>query len=267
MSSFTSPCRRSTLARSMRWMRRIFWSVLGITLVLGLFALVENEERPSGAALRPGAEADALARAIQARVGTERWSQVGAIRFAYAGRHVILWDRARGLARVEFGHKKALFRVADGTGIAYEGAAEVHEAEASARILAEGRRWFVNDTFWLDPFTSFFDAGVVRALFTDAGGRTGLFVSYASGGETPGDAYVWFVGEDGLPNAWKMWVSVLPVGGLRVTWERWLELPGGARVATHHRLGIGFGIDDLHAGRTLAEVQPGPDPFAALVPQ
>ena len=48
---------------------------------------------------------------------------------------------------------------------------------------------------------------------------------------TPGDAYLWEVGADGLPVAWRMWVQVLPIEGLRVTREDWVTLATGARVA------------------------------------
>jgi hypothetical protein len=201
-----------------------------------------------------------------AAVRTDRWGEVGAIKFDYSGRHQILWDKIRGYARVDFGGKRAMYSVNDQSlARAYEKGADVTDARKKAEIIEEGHRWFINDTFWLNPLVSLFDPGVTRSIAEDEDGNRGLLISYSSGGVTPGDAYLWFTGPDAVPTAWKMWVSLVPIGGLHVTWEKWQELPGGAKVSTFHKGGVlEFGIDDLKAGKTLAEVESGPDPFGAL---
>ena len=63
-----------------------------------------------------------------------------------------------------------------------------------------------------------------------------------------------------------MWTSNLPKGGIRATWESWTEMATGARIATVHNLPLGkVEIGNLAGGATLDEIEPGPDPFAALL--
>jgi hypothetical protein len=251
----------------MKWLKRILIGVVVIIAALVVFLFIKHEKRPELG--QTGPEADALARKVQAAVGTEKWSEVGALYFDYGGRHQILWDRARGLARVDFGKKRALFRIDNKSGLAFVDGKEVTDAKKREDIITEGYRWYINDTFWLNPFASLFDQNVTRSITVDEDGNKGLLVSYGptSGGVTPGDAYLWFAGEDGLPAKWKMWVSVIPVGGLVASWEEWKELPGGAKVSTMHRSALlDFGVEELRGGRTISEVSPGEDPFAALQP-
>ncbi|MFT7519663.1 MAG: hypothetical protein ACI9MC_001805, partial [Kiritimatiellia bacterium] len=123
-----------------------------------------------------------------------------------------------------------------------------------------------NDSFWLNPVVKAFDNGTSRGTVALEDGRTGLMVSYDSGGVTPGDSYLWILADDGTPESWKMWVSVLPVGGLQATWEGWQTLPTGARIATHHIgvFGVVTAIRDVRGAATLAEIE-SDDPFARLV--
>ena len=93
-----------------------------------------------------------------------------------------------------------------------------------------------------------------------------LLVSFGSGGRTPGDAYLWTVGADGRPTAWRMWVSILPIGGLKVSWAGWTRLSTGAWVATEHALGpIDLCLTQVEGAASLAALLGDqPDPFAPL---
>ena len=90
--------------------------------------------------------------------------------------------------------------------------------------------------------------------------------AWLTGGVTPGDAYVWTQGADGMPSTLQMWVSIIPVGGVAATWEEWMTLPTGAKVATKHMfMTREMRMTEVGGAATLAELEPGPDPFAALM--
>jgi hypothetical protein len=248
----------------MRLLRRLL-KLLGVLVLLLVAAVlilmvIVRRPRPHDA---PGPAADDAARAVERAVRRDDWERTGAVRWRFAGgRHRLLWDRRRGLVRVEWGEQLALVELRTVTGAVFRAGQPVRDEKAIQRAYAI----FCNDMFWLNPLVKLFDDGVTRSLIDTDEGKA-LLVSYSSGGVTPGDAYLWILGPDGLPKAWRMWVSVLPgFGGARITWEGWQELATGARVSTVHRaLGLPFTIDDVAGAETLEALEPGPDPFASLV--
>lgn len=233
-------------------------SVLGVALVM--YSM--SEDRPVG---QPGPEADALARSMEAAVNKEAWDQTGAVRWSFFERHHYVWDRKNDLVELKWGDSRALFRTADQTGRVWKNGVEQNEADTAEAIRVAYAYW-INDSFWLNPVVKFFDPGVERSLVDlDEGGK-GLLISYTSGGVTPGDAYLWIPGEDGLPKAWRMWVQIIPIGGVETTWQGWVDLSTGAKVATQHE---GAGqlmtfIKDVAGGETLESIGVAPDLFAPL---
>ena len=215
-------------------MMRAF-TILAAILILGLAALVAvgyslNDPRPEG---EPGAEADALARTMEAAVHKEDWDRTGAVRWSFFEQHHYIWDRKRGLVELKWGDSRALFRTADHTGRAWSHGTEQTGADADEALRAAYEYW-INDSFWLNPAVKFFDPGVERSLVKLDDGRDALLISYTSGGVTPGDAYLWIPGPDGMPASWRMWVQIIPIGGIETSWDGWVELSTGAKVSTQH---------------------------------
>ena len=268
MSESTPPT-SAPVAPARSWGRRC--CLLGVALLgLGLLAALvgvalEAESPPAGEA---GAAAEGLADRIEAAVNLPAWRRTQALRWTFVGVNRHLWDRRRGLARVEKGQRKVLLVLsgAGATGRAWEGERELGGEELSAARAWAWSAW-CNDSFWLNPLAKMRDPGTERlACGTSPEGLEQLLVSYASGGVTPGDRYLWQVDGEGLPANWKMWVSILPVGGVDATWEGWLTLGTGAKVAREHRLlgGLRLELSEIAGAETLAELEPGPDPFGAL---
>ena len=58
---------------------------------------------------------------------------------------------------------------------------------------------------------------------------------------------------------------VLPIPGLEASWEGWITLPTGARVATRHRVaGFTLSFTDIAAAESLEALVGPQDPFQAL---
>lgn len=213
-----------------------------------------------------GPEADAFARQIQATVRADDFAKIGAVRFTFKGSshvHTILWDRNRNLARVTWKDMKALVRMDKAAGRAWRGDRALDGDEAK-RVLESAWKIFINDAFWLNPLPKLFDDGTTRKKVT-VDGKPALLVQYASGGATPGDAYLWLVDDKNRPRAWRLWVSVVKLPGLELSWENWTTIRGGAAIAQDHKvLGLTqVRIYDLTAAAKLDELET-PDPFAAM---
>ncbi|MCK6548274.1 hypothetical protein L6R52_20675 [Myxococcota bacterium] len=238
-----------------------------VVVALVAVVLVASRSVPEGRV--GGAPADALARSIERAIDLDAWKRTGAVTWVFGARNTHLWDRTRNVARVRFGEHEVFVNLSTRTGIAKKSGAVVAGAEGEALVAKAYAAW-VNDAFWLNPLAKLFDDGVTREKI-DApdgiAGETGLLVTYGAGGLTPGDRYLWILpAGSALPDRWRMWVSVLPIRGLAVTWDGWVTLSTGAKVSTRHVLGpVTLEVTDVKGAATLAELTgSADDPFAPL---
>ncbi len=236
------------------WLVELFVAIC--LLGLALF-WVYDKPLPEGS---DEAGADELARRMMAAIDDSAWQRTGAVTWTFRGAHQHLWDRQRNLARVRWDDYEVLLDLASKEGIARNGGQPVG-VDALEPLLAKAWALWCNDAFWLNPISKLFDHGTRRQL---SGSK--LLVTYTEGGVTPGDSYLWTVGDDGLPTAWQMWTSIIPLGGIKTSWEDWITLETGAKISTRHHTFVGdLDLGNIHGGTTLADLEPGPDPFAELV--
>lgn len=240
-------------------MRRVRW-IGGVAAVLVALIVAAGaalaSPRPEGVV---GPEAEALADRVEAAIDAEAWARTGAVRFAVLG-DTWLWDRERGLVWTEDRKGVVITEAWRPMGRAFRDGVEVGGDWKDRRVEGAYTR-FVNGAFWAFGANKIRDEGTTRAFVAP----DGLQVTYGSGGVTPGDAYLWTIGPDGLPTHLSIWARVLPIPGLRARWTGWVTLPTGARVATSRRLGpFGFSVTDLDAAEHLAQLVPGEDPFAPM---
>ncbi|MEZ4270768.1 MAG: hypothetical protein R3C68_04850 [Myxococcota bacterium] len=253
------------------WMQVRRFVQFPIAILLGGFLLgaAPNDKGKDSLPLpkgESGPQADALANRLMQATHQSAWENTKAVRWSFAGRRHHLWDRQRQLIRVRWDGNEVLRYLypaaGQSPGRAFRDGQEV-QGEAYLQLMDKAYALWVNDAFWLNPFEKLFDPGVSRSV-VDSNQPPQLLMTFTSGGLTPGDSYLWEGISEGLPTAWRMWVSIIPEGGVRATWENWQKLSTGAMVSTRHREGERiFELGDVVGTATLEELE-SPDPFRLL---
>jgi hypothetical protein len=244
--------------RGMKRVLNIFlYSVSFIIVVAIASVVVLNKPLPYG---EEGAKAEMLADSLMAAVNIPAWESLRYVRFSFRGEHHYVWDRWYNLAEIRFDDTRVLLNLntLEGKAWRYEDSLEGSEKRD---VLQRAWEFWCNDSFWLNPIAKLRDDGTVRKYVRMDDDRDGLLVTYTAGGVTPGDSYLWMLGEGGLPYECRMWVSALPIKGLSFTWEDWVNLEG-AMVATQHKLGpVNVIIDEALSGDHHSDIGLEYDPF------
>ena len=214
-----------------RVLRYLLFLIMGILAALLLSWWLFNEELPQAPST---AAADELAREMMRSVNHDAWDNIAIIQWTFKDMHTFQWDKKNHLCVVKWNDTEVKLDINAKSGRVYKGGNLLREAEAQ-QIIDQAWDYFNNDSFWLNAVVKAFDPGTSRSIVQLKDGRQGLKVHYSSGGTTPGDSYVWILDENNRPVAWKMWVKILPIGGLEFSWDNWITLPGGAQIATLHQ--------------------------------
>jgi hypothetical protein len=240
-------------------------AILGAVLLFAILAVAFiNESRPEG---QSGPGADQWATKMLAATNAAAWHQTGAVEWTFMGKNEHLWDRVNHQIQVKWGSYRVIRDLYSSRGRGWKDDRELSGADL-AWALDKAYAHFVNDSFWLNPIPKLFDQGVSRGLVDlskDDPGKQGLLMTFVSGGQTPGDAYLWHLDSDGLPSSWQMWVSILPLGGVSAHWSDWKTLSTGAMIARSHTLGpINISIDDVRGASGILQLTDGKNPLADL---
>ena len=76
---------------------------------------------------------------------------------------------------------------------------------------------------------------------------------------------MWILDEEGLPKAWRLWVSIVPVKGVKFTWENWITTETGVKVSTLHKSSLmNLELDQVHTAYNIIDLFEH-DPFDELV--
>lgn len=238
---------------------------LGLLLVSGvalaILVVIKAEPLPEGQA---GPEADLLTERIEQAVGLAAWQKSAAVAFTFASnRH--FWDRRRKLVEVRWRES------GDDLTVQYDSVTGRHVTLRNENPLPAGsksREFYLaahkkhtNDAFWLNPFSMMRAPGSQRRFIGDRA----LLVTYSSGGVTPGDSYLYITDRNYRPIAIKMWVSIIPLKGLRFSVDGWQSFGDGAWLGLkHHSEFFDIDLKDvvLHPSYPNAEQ---PDRFKPLL--
>ena len=232
-----------------------------LILIIAIAFLIMHESMPVG---QSGEAAEKLAHRMMQAVNKEAWDTTAVVQWTFAGRHHFLWDRKRHLTQVKWDDVEVLLDINEVAGKAYKNGQEL-SGEAAQKLITQAWHYFNNDSFWLNAPTKVFDPWTRRSKVELEDGKQGLLITYESGGSTPGDSYLWILNDRGQPLSWKMWVSIIPIGGVETTWENWKILSTGAHIATLHKSKIfDLELTNIKGAVDLESFGLQEDPFAEI---
>ncbi|MGC1515789.1 MAG: hypothetical protein WA810_09465 [Maribacter sp.] len=221
-------------------MIRKIMKFLGFLILVGIVAFgvlyyIYNEPLPAG---ESGPEADALAYRMLDALGSEQYQNTKHIAWSFRDEsHRYLWNRTKEKVSVSWDEYEVMLDlITPDSSIAFKDGERLSYDE-TLPLIETAQSYFNNDSFWLVAPYKVFDKGTERYLVTQNDGSEALLVTYTQGGDTPGDSYLWIIEPSGIPKSFKMWVNIIPIGGLEATWEGWKKTESGALLPTSHSFG------------------------------
>ena len=209
--------------------------VLALALIVGLSCVfvIYNEKLPEG---NQSAEADALAHKMLKAVKHEAYTSTRYLEWTFAGQHHFKWDKQLQLVDVTWGENIVQLNIQRPEESTVMVNNSIVEDASKSQFVEKAIAYFNNDSFWLVAPHKIFDPGTERRIIQQENGEEALLVTYTSGGNTPGDSYLWLLDQSGLPRAFKLWVSIIPLGGIEATWEAWETTESGTLLPGQHNM-------------------------------
>ncbi|MEM7109416.1 MAG: hypothetical protein AAF519_14415 [Bacteroidota bacterium] len=242
-------------------MKKLLYTIfaLPILILAAYFAL--NERLPYG---ETGPEAEALANKMLNAVNIQGWDSIAVLQWTFRDAHHFLWDKRRNLVQVQWENKRVLLDPSSKDGLAWVDGRPIESQESKRELIRTAWSHFANDSFWFSAPFKVRDPGTERRLVKSKNNNA-LLVTYSQGGVTPGDSYLWILDKNGLPESWKMWVTILPIGGLQFTWEDWKKYEYNTMISTKHLGVVDVHITQLKTANHVEQLANGQDPFLEWV--
>jgi len=215
---------------------KILVAILVLVLIsAGILYALYNEPLPEGVASK---EADALATKMLTALNHEAYKETRFLEWSFAnGKHHYKWDKVSDTVLVSWRDYRVGLNLRDRTKSKVLKGNMVVAASEKKELIKKATTFFNNDSFWLVAPYKIFDDGTQRSIVALENGSKGLMVTYTSGGDTPGDSYLWELQPNGFPISFKMWVKIIPIGGLEASWDAWQVTESGAFLPVAHQLG------------------------------
>ncbi|MBT8278167.1 MAG: hypothetical protein KJO41_04135 [Bacteroidia bacterium] len=207
--------------------------VILATSFFGYLYIKYNDDLPIG---EQGVAADTLAHNMLEALNYEAYQNTNYLEWTFRNTNHYKWDKNKGKCEVIWKDFKVIldFNASDNNR-AFVHNFEVQDEQAN-ELIDKAVRYFNNDSFWLIAPYKVFDKGTSRQLIRLEDGKTGLLVTYSQGGSTPGDSYLWQFDATGKPSSFRMWTSIIPIQGLKASWEGWITSESGATLSTKHKI-------------------------------
>lgn len=237
-------------------MRKIVIGIVIIALVLAGWYSFSNEGLPKSTAnetyTQEVSPADVLANKMLKAINKEAWDNIQFVQWTFRDKRHFVWDKYNHLVQVSWKEYVVLINPNTSKGIVYHDK-ELIAGEEADELVQKAIDYFNNDSFWLNAPSKVFDDGTERSI-VEHKGKDALMVKYTTGGSTPGDSYLWILNEEGMPVAWKMWVSNIIVGGMKLTWEEWTEFDGTMLAQYHKGDVFNLRISNIKTGSQLTDL-------------
>lgn len=222
-----------------RVFRRIGRVILGVLTLLviafGVLYLINNEQIPKS---DPSTEADLLAQKMLKAINEDAYNNTRFFEWSFVGgAHHYKWDKENGKVDVNWDDYTVKLNLNNTSNSIVSKEGITLPAKESRDLTNTARDYFNNDSFWLVAPFKVFDKGTSRSIVKLEDGSNGLLVTYSSGGTTPGDSYLWKLEPNGFPVSFKMWVEIIPIGGVEATWDDWQVMESGVFLPTVHKMG------------------------------
>jgi hypothetical protein len=224
--------------------------ILALLFIVGaIFYVVNNENSPIGI---KGEKADNLASKMIKALNYEAYESTEVLEWSFRGEHFYKWYKSENIVEVSWDENKVILNTKKPS------TSEVFVSETkteSQELIQTATDYFNNDSFWLVAPFKVFDPGVERSIVKH-NEKDALLITYTSGGSTPGDAYLWILNEKGFPTSYKMWTSIIPIGGLEASWNDWKKTKAGFQLPTKHKmslLGMELDMGDVKASNPKAD--------------
>tara|TARA_B110000503_G_scaffold107597_1_gene160806 strand:- start:5 stop:730 length:726 start_codon:yes stop_codon:yes gene_type:complete len=220
-------------------MKKVF-KFIGILLLLlivalGIYYFANNESLPEG---KKGKEADALANKMFNAINNDAFENTEILEWNFRGQHFYKWYKQENIVEVSWDKNNVILH----TNQVEKSEVFVNNLKVeNNEILKNARDFFNNDSFWLIAPYKIFDAGTERSI-VNYNSKDALLITYTSGGSTPGDSYLWILDENNTPTSFKMWTSIIPLGGVSASWSDFKNTESGIKLPTKHTLSL-FGME------------------------
>lgn len=209
-----------------------------IFLIVGFgfaYYLMNNEALPEG---KKGKEADALAIKMFNAINHEAFENTEILKWSFRNEHFYTWHKQENIVHISWDENKVTLHTKqpEKSVLYVDG-----KVSKNKELIKKAQDFFNNDSFWLIAPFKIFDAGTERSIVKHEG-KDALMITYTSGGSTPGDSYLWILDDNYFPTSFKMWTSIIPIGGVSGSWSDWKSTEAGIKLPTKHKLSL-FGME------------------------